>query len=104
MTDTELSLLAGALLSLVFSYVPGLKEWFDAKDGTVKRLIMLAALVIVTALIFGASCAQLGLPFQVTCDKEGAVGIVLIFLSALAANQTIFLVSPKPATAQALDK
>ena len=40
MDDTQLSLFAGALLSLAFSYVPGLNTWFDGQEPTTKRLIM----------------------------------------------------------------
>lgn len=96
MSDTELSLLAGALLSLVFSYVPGLKDWFDKKESTIKRLIMAGALLVVSLLIFGTSCADLGFAFTVACDKEGVVGLVSIFIRALVANQATYLISPQP--------
>ena len=96
MDDTQLALLAGALLSLVFSYVPNLKDWFDGKDSTTKRLIMAGALLVVSVAIFASSCLDLGLPFEVTCDKGGAVGLVTTFLLALVANQATFLASPKP--------
>jgi hypothetical protein len=47
---------AGALISLLCSYVPGLSEWYAALDGTRKRLGMLAALCAVAAAILGLSC------------------------------------------------
>lgn len=100
MDSTQLSLMAGALLSLVFSYVPGLKDWFEQKDSTSKRLIMAASLLVVSGVIFGASCANLGLAFTITCDKGGAVGLVTVFLSTLVANQGTFLISPQPPTVE----
>lgn len=100
MNANELSLFAGALLSLVFSYTPGLKDWFEAKESTTKRLIMAGALLVVSAVVFSASCLDLGLAFTITCDKGGAVGLATTFLSALVANQGTFLISPKPPTVE----
>lgn len=59
MTDSQLSLFAGALLSLAFSYVLGLKDWFEQKDATTKRLVMAAALLIVAIVIFAGACGKL---------------------------------------------
>ena len=47
MNPEVLSAAAGVLLSLAFSYLPGLNGWFSSLDGTHKRLVMLAALVLV---------------------------------------------------------
>ncbi len=52
MTGSTLAALAASLLSLLFSYIPGFKTWYSPKDPYLKRLIMLA-LVIVAAM--GAS-------------------------------------------------
>ena len=57
MSSEVLSATAGVLLSLAFSYVPGLSGWFASLEGTHKRLVMLAALVIVSAGAFALSCA-----------------------------------------------
>ena len=106
MTDSQLSLFAGALLSLAFSYVPKLKDWFEEKDATTKRLIMAAALFVVSLAIFGGACGNLlgGLPIQftITCDKNGAVQIATYFVLALIANQATFTISPqaKPKTVE----
>lgn len=40
MTSDELAAVAGVVLSLAFSYVPGLSGWFDGLRGEYKRLIM----------------------------------------------------------------
>ena len=55
-----LSAAAGVLLSLAFSYLPGLNGWFASLEGTHKRLVMLAALVLVAAGAFALSCAGAG--------------------------------------------
>jgi hypothetical protein len=95
MTASELSALAGVILSLAFSYVPGLSAWFGDKEPTVKRLIMAGVLLVAVAAIFGLSCA--GVLTAATCDQPGAVGLAAAFLSALVANQATYLISPRPA-------
>jgi len=98
MTPEGLALLAGGLLSLVFSYFPKLKDWYEALDGTKKRLIMIGVLLGVSLTVYGVSCTQfagfLGLPV-VACDQSGAVELLKVFLLALIANQSVYSVSPK---------
>ena len=73
--DTEtLAALAGIGFSLAFSYVPGLKAKFAAQSTESKRLIMAGVLAVVSAGVYGASCANLGsslLAANVTCDQAG---------------------------------
>lgn len=104
MDNIQLSLLAGSLLSLLFSYVPKLNDWFNAQDTTTKRLVMAGSLLVVSVVVFGSACATLNLPFTVSCDKDGAVGLVTTFLSALVANQATFLISPKPTVESIVSK
>ena len=92
MTETTLASLAGAVLSLAFSYIPGLTEWYAQLAANYKRLVMLAALIIVTLGIFGASCA--GLSAQVSCDMTGAKSLLPLFVSAVIANQAAYMLTP----------
>ncbi len=94
MTIETLSLAAGTLLSLFFAYVPGVKDWFDARDGTIKRLIMASALLVVSLLVFAAGCANLQIPgVQIACNTEGAWLLVQVFLLALVANQGTYQIT-----------
>jgi uncharacterized membrane protein len=96
MTVELLSAIAGILLSLAFSYIPGLKTWYDQLAADAKRLVMLGALFLVAAAIYGLSCA--GIYQIVPCDQAGLVKMIEIFVLALVANQSTFLISPrKPA-------
>lgn len=92
---------AGVLLSLLFSYVPGLSSTYDGYTATVKRLIMLGLLLIVSLGIFAVTCLGfvefLGLAIK--CDQEGAALLFRVFILAMIANQSTFLISPKPAYA-----
>ena len=89
MTSETLILISGAVLSLLFSYVPSLNTWFAAKSPDIKRLIMAGMLLLVSAVIFGLSCAGLGseIGIQLECSKEGVIGLIKIFIMAVVANQ-----------------
>jgi hypothetical protein len=93
MTPELISSIAGILLSLMFSYIPGVNAWYENLEGTYKRLIMLGLLFMVAAGIFGLGCANL--ISDVACTKEDALRMLQVFITALIANQTTFLVSPK---------
>ena len=96
MSAEFLSSIAGVVLSLLFSYVPGLKVRFGALDGDYKRLIMLGLLALVGAGAFGLSCAGLAADFgiNVTCDQAGAIGLLKVFGVAAIANQATYQLSP----------
>jgi hypothetical protein len=113
-----ISALAGMALSLGFSYIPGLADWFNrlgetttgfgdetagkggTKDdgGTRKRLVMLALLAFVSASAFVLACSgwseDLGL--DLSCDRPGVVNLVWAFLLSVMANQATFKISPRP--------
>lgn len=91
MTVETLSLAAGALLSLLFGYVPGFRTWFDGKDPITMRLIMLGCLVLIAVAVFGASCANLQIPgVNLVCSAQGAWGLFQVFALAAIANQTTY--------------
>lgn len=92
MTSDQLSAVAGVVLSLAFSYVPGLSDWWGAKEPTVKRLIMAMLLLLVAAGAFGLSCANV--VSNIACSRDGVLGIVNAFVAALVANQAAYLISP----------
>lgn len=95
MTSDSLALISGAVLSLIFSYVPGLSAKWEALDGTVKRLGMLVMLVLVAGGAFALACSGWGADFgvKVVCDKQGFVGLVQAFLMAVIANQGAYKIT-----------
>lgn len=92
-TPEWLALVAGAVLSLSFSYIPGLADWYAKLDGTRKRLIMAGLLLVVTGGAFGLGCA--GILGGVDCSQNGAVSAVYAFILALVANQATYSISPQ---------
>lgn len=104
MNETQLAALAGLILSLLFSYVPGLKSWFDAKTTVEKQEFMGGLLVVIAAVIFGLACAGLGasLGIGIECSISGAWGFLQVLIAALVANQSVYLIT-KPAKALPLN-
>lgn len=97
MTAEFLAAGAATILSLAFSYIPGLSRWYGAKAEDVKRLIMLGLLVLVAGGAFGLACAGLGVDFGigVTCDKAGAIELLKVLFAAAVANQITYALTPK---------
>jgi len=99
---------AGALLSLLFAYVPGLNGWYarldeglpEAEVGVRKRLVMLGALVAVALGSYGLACSGAGVEFglALTCDRSGMVGLLRALMLALAANQATYLLAVRGKT------
>ncbi len=97
MTAETLSLLAGAVLSLAFSYIPKLNTWFDGIAAEYKRLTMAGLTLLVAAAAYGLACAGLGEQFgiAVVCDQSGAIALIQAWVMALVANQAAYSVTPR---------
>jgi len=97
MTPETLSSMAGVLLSLLASYLPGFSNWFDPLEPNLKRLIMLALICASALGSFGIACAgwgDLANP-AVSCDQVGAISLIKAFMAALIANQAAYAISPR---------
>lgn len=93
MTGELLSSIAGIVLSLIFSYIPGVKQWFGVLKPSMKQAVMGGLLLLVAASVFGLSCA--GLDVGVVCDVDGALGLLRLLIAALVANQSTYLITKK---------
>jgi hypothetical protein len=95
LTPELLCSIAGILLSLLASYLPGFSAWFDQLETIHKRLLMLGLLACATAAIVGLSCAGLGQAFGLpaACDRSGSTLAVQAFILALVANQGAYLIT-----------
>lgn len=103
LTPEQLGILAGAVLSLLFSYVPGLKLWYamlgvnpDGSDdeGVRKRLVMAGISLLVALAVFGLACGQV-ITSGVTCDRAGVVQLTFVYVSVLIGNQSIYAITPQ---------
>jgi hypothetical protein len=104
MTADGLALYAGVVLSLLFSYVPGLNTWFAGLEAIYKRLIMLGLLLLTAGVIYGIACLGWGGWFglALTCDKKGLVELVQAFILAMIANQAAYQITPQTAAVRAV--
>lgn len=97
MSSEQLSAIAGAILSLIFSYVPGIYKKYQPLSEELKRLIMLALLVATCASVYALACtswsAYLGI--TVTCDQPGLVQLIWSLVLAVMANQSTYRLSPR---------
>lgn len=96
MTSELLASIAGIVLSLVFSYLPGASIWFGLLEPIHKRLVMILLILVVAVAVFGLSCS--GWWPTVTCDQAGIHGLIEAFVAALIANQATYLLSPESVT------
>lgn len=98
MTSEQLAMIAGIILSLAFSYIPKLSDWFQTLEPTMKRLIMAGLLLLVAVGSYLLSCVWVVI-VVITCDRGGVMHLVMIFIAALVANQAAFMISPQKARA-----
>lgn len=94
MNAETLSAIAGAILSLGMSYIPGIAPYYNAQSPTVKRAVMAVLLIIATALSLGAGCIGAFEAIASTCDQNGAETALRALLLALMANQATYMLSP----------
>lgn len=97
MTPQSISTIASVILSLAFSYIPNLSDWYAKLDSIHKRLIMLGLLILTAIGSFGLACTSQGKAFglQLTCDQPGAITLLQSLILALMANQSTYLITPK---------
>lgn len=97
MSANTLSLIAGAALSLAFSYIPGLRADFDALDPTEKRLVMLGLLLVTAVAVQILACLGWGAEWglNLACDRAGIAGLLEQLIIAVIANQSVFAISPR---------
>jgi len=93
MTAELLAGISGTVVSVLFSYLPGLSGAYDGLGATYKRLVMAGVLLVVTAAVYGLSCA--GIYQFFACDQAGIIKAVEIFVAALVANQATYLITPE---------
>ena len=87
--------IAGIVLSLLFSYIPGLRTWYAALVVETKQLIMLGLLVVVSGSIFALGCYGI-LSTGIACDKYGIIALVQMLIVGVVSNQAAYLISPQP--------
>jgi len=88
-----LAAVAGMVISLVCSYVPGIAPRWAGLDGAWKRFCMALALIFVSAIIVALSCA--GVLQGVECSQKGVWAVLSALFSALVVNQSVYAITAR---------
>ncbi len=96
MENNAIAGFAGLLLSLLFGYVPGLRDWYEALDGVRKAQVMAGLLLLAAGGLYAAACYT---PWSVgvTCGEPGLWQLLEMLMAALVANQAAYLIGVRPA-------
>lgn len=88
-----LATFAGILLSLGFSYIPGLRNRYQPLSSTWKSLIMLFLIAVSAVGVYGVSCLRWWV--FVPCTQKSILDLVEAFIMCAIANQTTYRLSPQ---------
>jgi hypothetical protein len=92
-----LMVVLGGLTSVLFSYLPGLSEWFDTLGVKQKRLVMAGVLLVISVASVALACAgyaaDLGIP--VVCSQSGVIEVLKAFVMAVIGNQSAYTLTRK---------
>lgn len=70
-----LTLVSGAVTSLLFEYFPNLNTWFEALSAKRKQHVIWLFLFVSSLLLFGANCAGIW-SIDVACSADGLTELV----------------------------
>jgi len=79
---------AGALISLFWSFFPIVRQWFQGLSDQHKALLNLGVVLLAAALIAGSSCLDLWV--AMSCDQSGFMTLGEAVLVVLLGNQITF--------------
>ncbi len=92
-TSAFVAAVAAIVLSLLFTYVPGLRVWYGALTSQVKSLIMLG-LMIASAVVITVLAQYNIIPVAHPITWTDCIVVVITWL---VANQATFTLAPVPA-------
>lgn len=95
-----LILVAAAVLSLLFAYIPKLSDWWGTLESKVKALGMAVLIVLVAIATYVLSC-HTSAPFAALPACEANLGwnlieIAILALLGLAGNQGTYMLAVRP--------
>ncbi len=91
-----LLVLYGAILSLVFTYVPEIRTWYEGLPH--QGLVMLGFIVLIGAVYFLLSCTPYAawLHIQIACTQSSLFDLIWAILAIAVGNQLTYLFAPTP--------
>jgi len=97
LTADFLTLAFAAVYSMAASYIPGFNTWYAGLKAEYQKLIMVGAIFLTTAIVFGLNCAGLFGAYipAVACTYKGGEEAIVVFFLAIAVNQGVYKKSPQ---------
>jgi len=95
LTQESLAVVAGGVLSVIFSFVPGLNVWFAAKPENLKRILMAFYLAVLVGALFGGMCLGIFYITGAVCDQITAIQFIYLWMLAAVSNQSIYSLTPR---------
>ena len=90
-TPDLITMVVGALLSMLFNYFPALNVWYAALKAEVKSGIMIGLLAVASVVIYLLSL------YGIIEVAEPVTWVLVLrtFVLALVANQSAYIISPQ---------
>jgi uncharacterized membrane protein YjfL (UPF0719 family) len=88
--------LAGAILSLTWTFLPKVREQFASLSSGVKILVNLILMLVLSGLIILFSCINWFPVPGVSCSLTSAKELIAMVIWAVIGNQITYVASPQP--------
>lgn len=103
-TPAILTAVLGALVGFLAVIVPGFNTWWAAMSIDQQKAYSAIAGLVITAAIFGLSCAGVVIVSGVVCAMPGVMELLLVWISWIGGAALGFKVAPKSAKVRAAMK
>lgn len=95
LTPEKIALWAGAVLSWVFSYFPGLNTWYAGKTEDFKKLFMIILLAVVVITLYGLMCFNVITISSMVCSTDSLSALAYLWIMAVTSNQALHRITPE---------
>lgn len=96
-TPDLISMVVGAVISLLFNYFPGLNTWFSALRTEVKSFIMIGLLAVASVAIYLISLYGI---VEISQPVDWVL-VLRTFILAVVANQSAYVIAPQTSAVKA---
>lgn len=88
-TSDILSAAGGILLSLIFSYAPGVRPWYGTLDAQQKALVNLGSVIVIAVGVFALGCFGI-IDGLVQCKVAGVKELISAIIAVAISNQAAY--------------
>src|SRR5574344_708987 len=96
-TPDLISMVVGAVTSLLFNYFPGLNTWFSALRTEVKSFIMIGLMAVASVAIYLLSLYGI---IEISQPVDWVL-VLRTFILAVVANQSAYVIAPQTSAVKA---